>query len=136
MKGNSFRVAELQQTEMGYFIGTNWFDEREASDRRQSDAPSRVLACEASGGITRNDGPFPWLISAPIASLSQVRAMSIRMACTLKFGAPWAIRRHCAACSLHSTGLITHSPTNSLQGRLSHPVCLLDDLACRSLNLC
>src|SRR5262245_40928775 len=67
-----------------------------------------------------------------MASLSQVFAMSVRMACTLKFGSPSAIRRHCAACSLHSTGLITHSPATSLEG-LSKSFCsLLDD----KLNFC
>jgi hypothetical protein len=33
MKGDSFLVAELQQTAMRDFIRTSWLDEREASDR-------------------------------------------------------------------------------------------------------
>jgi hypothetical protein len=52
------------------------------------------LACVGSPEITCNRGPLFWPISASSASLSQVRAMSIRMACTLEFGARSAIRRH------------------------------------------
>jgi|SRR5262245_6882574 len=69
---------------------------------------------DGSSEITRNDGPLFWLTSASIANLSQVRAISMRMDCTLKFGSHSANRRHCAACCLHSTGVITHSPRNAL----------------------
>jgi hypothetical protein len=51
------------------------------------------LACVGSPEITCNRGPLFWPISASSASLSQVRAMSIRMACTLEFGARSAICR-------------------------------------------
>jgi hypothetical protein len=55
-------------------------------------------------------GSALWPISASSASLSQVRAMSIRMPCTLEFGASSAICRHSPARSLHLIGFITLRP--------------------------
>jgi len=47
MKRDSFLVAELQQTAMRGFIGTSWFDEREASDRR-------AIGCAVARAVTPN----------------------------------------------------------------------------------
>jgi hypothetical protein len=47
MKGDSFLVAELQQTAMRDFIRTSWLDEREASDRR-------AIGCAIAHAVTPN----------------------------------------------------------------------------------
>jgi len=61
----------------------------------------------ASDAIGCKGGAFVLLeYSASIASLSHIRAMSIRMDWTLGFGARAAICRHSMACRLHSTGVI------------------------------
>jgi hypothetical protein len=61
----------------------------------------------ASDAIGCKGGAFVLLEhSASIASLSHIRAMSIRMDWTLEFGARAAICRHSMACRLHSTGVI------------------------------
>src|SRR5262245_66667473 len=52
--------------------------------------------------------------------------MSIRMACTLEFGARSAICRHSAAFALHSIGFITLRPRTVYSRLSSNPALLMD----------
>jgi hypothetical protein len=58
------------------------------------------------GSYGNNDSFFCLDCSTSSASLRQVRAMSIRIDCILKFAARSAIRWHSTACCRHSTGVI------------------------------
>ena len=69
------------------------------------------------------------LCSASSASRSQVRAMSIRMVRTRKFGACSAICRHSAACSLHSTDVIIAVPRTKTRAILTRTRCFVRSIS-------
>ena len=69
------------------------------------------------------------LCSASSASRSQVRAMSIRMVRTRKFGACSAICRHSAACSLHSTDVIIAMPRTKTRAILTRTRCFVRSIS-------
>jgi putative ABC transport system substrate-binding protein len=63
------------------------------------------------------------------ASRSQVRAMSIRMVRTRRFGACSAICRHSAACSLHSTDVIIAVPRTKTRAILTRTRCFVRSIS-------
>ena len=68
-------------------------------------------------GVKGSSASFScWLSSTSSASLVHVRAISVRMACTLGLGARAAICRHSAARSRHSIGVIIMCPRSELDG--------------------